>query len=249
MKQVLLTTAALLALTGSTFAADMAVKAPPAPIPAPVFSWSGCYIGAHVGGGVLHDDTTVGFGLAVAGRGAGAVAGGQLGCNYQTGLFVFGIEGEGYWSGLKVEEDSNYGPGFATSFEAKNKWDATVAARFGYALDRTLVYGKIGWAWGGFDYSSTVTTGGVVAGTAGASGTLDGLLLGVGAEYAFAPNWTTKFEYNYIGYGSKSLDWSACDGGGCGYVGSYPVSADKHIFKVGVNYLFNFGGAPVVARY
>jgi outer membrane immunogenic protein len=49
---------ALLALTVSApvFAADLTVKAP-AKIPAPLFSWTGCFIGAHLGGVVSEDRT------------------------------------------------------------------------------------------------------------------------------------------------------------------------------------------------
>jgi len=69
-------------------------------------------------------------------------------------------------------------------------------------------------------------------------------------EYAFTNNWTAKFEYDYIGFGSKNVQFS----GTCpacvltNYTFTENVSFDKHIFKVGINYLFNMAG-PVVARY
>src|SRR5689334_19000592 len=40
---------------GAASAADLAVKATPYVAPAPIFSWTGCYVGAHAGAGVLHD--------------------------------------------------------------------------------------------------------------------------------------------------------------------------------------------------
>jgi opacity protein-like surface antigen len=86
--------------------------------------------------------------------------------------------------------------------------------------------------------------------------TLDGLLIGVGLEYAFFNNWTTKFEYDYLGFGSRNVAFTTtCVVGPnfCGPSGSVittqNVSADKHIFKVGLNYLFNVGGPAVVAKY
>src|SRR5438067_1685657 len=51
MKKLLLAGTALggLALAGPALAADLPVKAPPIMV-APAFSWTGCYIGGHVGG-------------------------------------------------------------------------------------------------------------------------------------------------------------------------------------------------------
>jgi opacity protein-like surface antigen len=44
------------ALIGTpAFAADMPVKAPPAPPPAPIYNWNGWYVGGNVGGGISHD--------------------------------------------------------------------------------------------------------------------------------------------------------------------------------------------------
>src|SRR6266850_165367 len=90
---------------GAASAADLAARPMPYAAPAPVFSWTGCYVGVHGGGGVLLDQ---GF-QASAGfadrHGVGGLAGGQIGCNYQTGMLVLGIEGEGFWSGMKVTDD------------------------------------------------------------------------------------------------------------------------------------------------
>src|SRR5437899_10282718 len=88
---------------GAASAADMAVKAAPYAAPAPVFSWTGCYVGVHGGAGVLLDQ---GFQSNIDDRhGIGGLAGGQIGCNYQIGMLVLGIEGEGFWSGMKVTVD------------------------------------------------------------------------------------------------------------------------------------------------
>src|SRR5262249_60071547 len=63
MNKVLLAGIALALGTGVASAADMPVKAPPAPLPPP-FSWTGCYIGGNVGGAWGHhdwDDTLFGL--------------------------------------------------------------------------------------------------------------------------------------------------------------------------------------------
>src|SRR6476619_6733967 len=114
MKRVFLGSVALVALglgTPAAFAADMRVA--PAPVAPPAYTWSGCYIGG--GGGYSNGQstqyTTAGTRVTVAGGQPGAVvppAGvnitdqfnlsgfvgtGQLGCNWQWGAWVFGVEG------------------------------------------------------------------------------------------------------------------------------------------------------------
>jgi outer membrane immunogenic protein len=255
-----LATTAILGI-GAASAADLPMKAAPYAAPVQIFSWTGCYVGVHAGAGLMRN--SVG-GMEVTGSnytGTGGLAGGQVGCNYQDGNWVFGAEGEGYWSGMKTTDASSSptnseGSGFRDTDTAKNKYDFSIAARAGIAFDRTLVYGKAGWVWGKFDFLSTDSCCGTNPGfsSSAASGTLDGLLLGVGIEHAITNNWTIKLEYNYLKYGSKELSFTSCSNsfGGpstCFANGTGTVVADKQIFKIGANYLFNMGGAPLVAKY
>jgi hypothetical protein len=95
-----LATAVSLAGIGAASAADMAVKA--RPLPPPVYSWTGCYIGLSAGGkGVRTRDTVyipAAPPIAASSIFLGEledttwIAGGQAGCNYQSGNWVFGIE-------------------------------------------------------------------------------------------------------------------------------------------------------------
>src|SRR6516165_4693717 len=106
MKKLLLTSVAFTALiAGTATAADLSrpVDRPLVPVAAPIYTWTGCYLGAHVGAGVHHSDwTDEEFGI---GTGIGAVAGGQVGCNYQIRQLVVGVEGEFYWSSLEAKHD------------------------------------------------------------------------------------------------------------------------------------------------
>src|SRR5258705_3500293 len=263
MKKFIAVAVAILSTASVASAADLAVKARPYAAPVPVFTWTGCYVGVHAGAGVLHDQGfQAGGGMQVielppenllADRhGVGGLAGGQIGCNYQTGMLVLGIEGEGFWSGMKVTQDQFEGTFLFGSARIRNKWDYDVAGRIGVAFDRALVYGKAGWVAGRFDWNfATVPSLGSF--TNQGSATLDGLLIGVGLEYAFLNNWTVKFEYDYLGFEAKNVTFSAfcgpCGQGGSTSTFTQNVSADKHIFKVGLNYLFNFGGPAVVAKY
>jgi outer membrane immunogenic protein len=190
---------------GAASAADLAVKARPYVAPAPVFSWTGCYVGVHAGAGVLLDQGYQQQLLAGDRHGVGGLAGGQIGCNYQTGMLVLGIEGEGFWSGMTVTADQFGGINGNTlfsTFRIKNKWDYDVAGRIGIAVDRALIYGKAGWVFGGFDWNYATTNGN---NSNQGSATLDGLLIGIGLEYAFTNNWTAKFEYDYLGFNAKNV--------------------------------------------
>jgi outer membrane immunogenic protein len=215
-------------------AADLAIKVPTAVAVAPAYNWTGCYIGAAAGGGVQHDTWKDQYGF-------GAVLGGQLGCNYQTGLLVLGIEGEGFWSSLKTNYNyiSAYNPNDSESGSANNLWDADVAARFGLALDRILLFSKIGVAWGGFNLKANSQNGPSTYTYSGNS-TLTGMIIGLGAEYAFAPNWTAKAEVDYLGLLNSNVPINYVNTGTSEpYNQTY--SAQKVLFKLGVNYKFDLG--------
>ena len=113
MNKLLTAGAALLALglSVSAKAADMPVKYV---APAPVFTWTGCYVGAHVGykwgtskqnyggtrAGVPDAFLPVGADLTGNYNVNGPVGGGQGGCNYQTGDWVWGVEVDGGWASV-----------------------------------------------------------------------------------------------------------------------------------------------------
>jgi outer membrane immunogenic protein len=249
---------------GAASAADLPMKAMPYTAAAPAFTWTGCYVGAHAGAGVVHDQGFFFQNVSIqelstspADRhGVGGLAGGQIGCNYQTGMLVLGIEGEGFWSGMRINQDGFIRNILIESTTIRNKWDYDVAARIGVAFDRALVYGKAGWVAGRFDWNSRQDLCKFISCpiTNEGGATLDGLLIGLGLEYAFTNNWTVKFEYDYLGFGAKNVGFTAnCPTPTCSPSISSTftenVSADKHIFKVGLNYLFNWGKGPVVARY
>jgi len=253
----------------------------PAPAIVPVYTWTGCYLGAHGGGGAMNDsNSNTNFegsgGGNSAYHGTGAIAGGQAGCNYQMTNVVFGIEGEGYWSGIKgtLDASRNFynGAGVLSETdsihtETENKYDFTIAGRMGIAFDRTLVYGKGGWAWGKFDALASGsasfpldTPPFLSTGTSTWGGMLNGPLFGLGIEYLVTNNWTVKLEYNYIMYGtgsfatttcttrSNSVPPTSCIGNGQSS-GNTPLGADKQLFKFGVNYKFDWGALPVIAKY
>src|SRR5690242_1777634 len=200
MKKFLLATSALIVIAQSSHAADQSArprlptKTSPIVPPAAIYNWTGCYIGAHGGGGALSDTfVNESFkGNSNFLHGGGGFAGGQIGCNYQNGVMVFGLEGEA-WSGVKSVSHLTE-LGFSEDFTDRNRWSADVAVRAGVAFDRALLYGKAGVAEGSFAFAQTDDFNVFEKSAA----TLTGVLLGVGLEYGFAPNWSAKVEYDHI---------------------------------------------------
>lgn len=203
------------------------VKAPPTYVQA-FYNWTGFYLGAHVGygwadfGGVDPVAGVVTDSLSAS----GLIYGGQVGFNYQLGSWVFGVEGEFTFGDVKHTENLL---GLATA-EVKIKNIYNVAARIGYAFDRTLLYGKVGGAWSDEEYNFNV-----LGATATGSESRTGWLLGVGLEYAFLGNWSAKIEYNYMDMGRKTVTLTTTGG-----LVATPAEVDLNIqtVKAGINYRF-----------
>jgi outer membrane immunogenic protein len=246
MKRTLLaTTAAIALLCGANpgQAADMAVKAPPAPIPVPIFTWTGFYLGGNLGAAWAQRTVTDAFGNSFTRSNDGRfIAGGQLGYNWQVGSFVLGVEGDA--DGIFGNNNNasgqllirGAGPFVVTTTDSH--WVATLAARFGWAADHWLFYGKAGGGWVGNNNGFAVTnvTTGAVFGT-GNNNTVGGWLLGGGVEYAITNNWSVKGEYNYIGLGNRNVIVPVVVGGGV--VDTFGSSnRNFQMVKFGFNYAF-----------
>ncbi len=253
MKKLASAIVGLTALVASpALAADMAVKAPSYQAPPPAFSWSGCYVGAHVGAGWQASSyVTDGGGPVFFTSGVGALGGAQAGCNAQWRYFVIGLEGE-YWASSLY--DRAYSQSGTRTFDSysRNRWDAAISVRSGVAFDRAFIYGKLGLVRGKFDYTTDNSNpASPFSFTERGDAIFTGVLLGVGFEYALTDNWTTKFEYNYIDYGNKIVTFSdvLCDPGCSTFIQSRTIKEIKQFAKIGLNYKFDVGKAPVIAKY
>lgn len=188
-------------------AADLPLPpAPPpaAPIPyAPkLYDWSGIYIGAHIGGGYSNSswtDPITGLGNGTFNN-FGFLGGAQLGANVQFNRLVLGLEGDFSWTSLKASSADSIGEAINTTVP----WTSTVTGRVGAAFDRLLVYGKGGLALAQ-DQSSLTDLGG---NTATDTFLRTGWTVGGGLEYALDDNWSAKIEYDYLGFGSQSMNFS-----------------------------------------
>ena len=130
---------------------------------------------------------------------------------------------------------------------SNSTWLSTVAARFGFAVNRALIYGKAGGGWVG-QSNLTVTNLATGASITGAnSGTRSGPMLGAGIEYAVTDNWTIKAEYDYLQLSSRNFIVPV---GSPFFVGDTFNNGSRNVqmVKIGFNYLFNTG-VSVGARY
>ena len=226
MKNFLLGTVALIALgaTAPAMAADMAARPytkAPAYVAAPIYNWTGFYIGGHVGGAFAGNN---GFG-SNNGRFLG---GGQIGYDTQfSPNWVLGLEAN--YSFLDTGSDVNNGV-FGAGRPFANRGLGSVTGRLGYTWGPAMLYVK-----GGYGWADTRLTNGF-NGDMGRSG----YTVGGGMEYMFTQNWSGKLEYQYFDLGRSAFN----------AVGLPVINGrnEEHTVKAGLNYRFNLGG-PVVARY
>jgi outer membrane immunogenic protein len=231
-------------LAAPASAADLPVAQP---VVAPVFSWTGFYIGGHIGWGraELEETLVTAFPPFVAGttfgdRESGFLAGGQAGFNYQIGQFVLGIEGQISWTDIGRSTVTTIG-GVTLTDDVNLNWVATVAARFGFAFGNALLYAKGGVAFADWNANFRTSNFGTIV---NAGNTETGWMVGGGLEYGFAPNWSAKIEYNFMSF---DLDRSSFTFGGV--TSAIDHNLDIHVVKAGINYRFGGFAAPVAARY
>src|ERR1700728_3305421 len=244
MKRILLTTASLrvLGLMSPAFGADLPTYSKAPTISAPVYDWTGVYFGAFGGGGYGNHNINNALGntgnadFTANYSSTGGVAGGELGYNWQSGIYVAGIKGN---------DASAIAAGVypLTSVDADNlRWGGTIRARGGFTIDRWLMFFTGGYAFGDIDHTNTDPVGGVDRFTVHANG----LTAGAGFAYAITNNVIGKFEYRY--YNFNGYNRPGITATGLTPNGQIPYTTETTYSVVTVGLDFKFGG-PVVAKY
>ena len=272
MKKILLGAAVAMLGIAPALAADMAPRytKAPAPIAAAVYSWTGFYVGGNVGYGWFDRDSRLFapdpasvafFGGALA-AGAlpsaygvnprGVVGGGQIGYNWQAGMWVFGVEADFQGSDVRgsVTINTTGFPGFvpitATATE-KLDWFGTARGRVGIAANTALFYVTGGLAYGRVSHSFFTAAAAVGQSAFGSDAQVDvGYTVGAGVEWAFNNNWSVKGEYLYMDLGNRSTTAFGVTGTPVGATLNLREREQYNIVRVGLNYKW---GGPVVARY
>ena len=251
MKKFLLATVGLIALgmAAPASAADMAVKAAPAPYVAPIYDWTGFYIGANGGWGQSRncwDFLDMAGGVVADGcrERSGGLIGGQIGYRWQASQWVFGLEAQGDWADLSNQRISIVDPRFST--RTSTDGIGLFTGQIGYAWNAALFYVKGGAAVTSNSFSILTTLNNVEL--ASVSATRWGGTIGVGFEYGFTPNWTFGVEYNHLFMGDANNSFSIVNPIRAAFVNNR-ISQDVDLVTLRLNYKFGGYGSPVVAKY
>jgi outer membrane immunogenic protein len=265
MKKFLVGAFGLVAMATSASAADLAArpytKAPP-PMVAPIYDWSGFYVGLNGGGGWSHKcwdlDTGLGgtFRIAEGCHDAtGGVVGGQIGYRWQASSWVFGLEAQGDWANLTGSSTSLFVPApinlnglllpALPAWGNRSKIDGfgLFTGQVGYAWNNVLWYVKGGAAVTSDKYNGFITATGLVFDSV--NETRWGGVVGTGLEFGFAPNWSVAVEYDHMFMGTRTLDFYSTTASGV-FSREDRIHQDVDIATIRVNYRW---GGPVVARY
>jgi outer membrane immunogenic protein len=247
MKRILFTTVSLgvLGLMSPALGADLPAysKAPVAATP--LYDWSGFYVGVFGGGGFGNHNLNNALGPAgfanftINYDSSGAIGGGEVGYNAQSGNIVVGVEADGFWSGIKGSDASQFNAGTLPIFAidtTKLKDGASFRARGGIAVDRMLLFFDGGWALGFLGHTNFVPGLGTEQFTVQRSG----LAAGGGIAYAITNNLIGKLEYRYYDFG-RFVRTTPTTG-----VLPYTIDSTYSVVTLGLDYKF---GGPVVAKY
>jgi len=204
MKKKILVISVAMTAAGTAAAADLPRGPAPYyyPPPSSIYSWTGFYAGLNLGyqwGKVTSSGIDPG----------GIAGGGQIGYNWQTGQFVFGIETDIQASAA----NDTFAP-----YKFSNPWFGTLRGRAGYAINNVLLYGTAGLAYGNLDGQLN---------SLDENKTLVGWAAGLGMEVGFTPNWSAKVEYLYMDLGSRAYTITGVDNG-----------LQSSYLRFGVNYHF-----------
>ena len=276
MKTVLMSAIALGAMAVAATAADMPARGPavaPAPYLAPVFTWTGFYLGVNAGAAWHGNDNCPGFydytsSTGVIGNRVSAfapacnsddtafTAGFQGGFNWQRGAVVFGLEGDVNWIG----NDNKHGFGaygyngkyYTLDASPRSTMLGSLRGRLGWSFDRALLYMT-----GGAAFRNSTNGDSISVYSAATGGTLlttyatysdrnnVGWSLGGGLEWAFTNNVSLKIEYLHSQFDRGNNLFVTSTSSYNGYAFRNDNGTDSiDVVRFGINYRF---GGPTPA--
>jgi outer membrane immunogenic protein len=275
MKKIVLALMAVAAMTGAASAADLGAMKAPAPMPAPVASWTGFYVFGGGGGGLWNADSNVVSTGLVGPFGALGPAGtaltrdlrhggsgwfGTVGLGYDwqfSGRWVAGVFADGQFGDIRGSVSD---PLFGIEGREKLRNSYAAGGRVGYLVaPNVLSYVNAGYSgsqWSGSTLSTLAAGVGVDVATT-ASFRRDGWFVGGGFENSLdffgisAPGWFMKTEYRSAFYNRITLP-ETCTAAACGTVGPLGSAVTfkpwTQTISTSIEYRFNWTG-PVVAKY
>jgi outer membrane immunogenic protein len=223
----LLSATALVGASQLAAAADLPMRAAAQPVYMPVaaFNWTGFYAGIHGGYGT-GKAKAFGDSMDIDGW----YGGGQIGYNWQAAgsPWVLGLEVDSSFGGIDGSLSDTIG-GVTGKVTSEINYLGTARVRAGYAVNNVLFYATGGLAWANNEIKASASIPGLTASTSDEQFHV-GYAVGGGLEWAFAPQWSAKVEYVYLGLGGQTYFGDV--GGG------FNADLDAHTVKVGLNYRF-----------
>ena len=234
----------------------------------PTQPWTGFYAGLNAGGvgstgshitntGTDTDGGGLGFNLGLGNVPAfasvsdsGALGGAQIGYNWQSGAWLFGVEADADAASSKSSQ--SYGPNTfggqaaqTTVFTRELDGLETVRARVGYFVAPSVViYGTGGSAFGQAKLGNQwiCPTCGPATSTESSTAhqttsTLTGWAAGGGFEWKFASKWSLKAEYLYADLGSETSTITYAYPPDTSTLTSH-LNEQEQLVRVGANYHF-----------
>jgi outer membrane immunogenic protein len=187
---------------------------------APVYNWTGFYIGVNCGA-ASHEATTNDLNLW-GGLGTppyvspwfksnttSATFGGQAGYSWQMNYFVIGLEADVSYIGASqtfVPPENLVAAGCSNCFaSATNEltWLSTFRGRGGFAVDRIFIYGTAGVAFGQVNNSWGWDNVRPFTNSFSVSETRAGFVAGGGIEAMLTPNVSLRAEYLHVDLGTS----------------------------------------------
>jgi outer membrane immunogenic protein len=221
--------------------------------------WAGFYVGANAGGGMADSqamDADIFTGSDLNFHTGFAALGGQAGYNWQAGAAVLGVESDIDWTSASasrafgLDNTPPFGPG-AEHFRMDGF--ASLRARAGLALDRSLVYVTAGPAIGHFRENVVASDGSF---TSPWTGWAPGPAAGAGFAYRLDPHWSVRAEFLHLAFADRVVNCvpgtaiAATDGCSVAHT-QYANSAA--LARVGLDYSFDWGAigkapAPLTSK-
>jgi outer membrane immunogenic protein len=191
--------------SGDVFAADVINAAPPPlvyeapPLAAPLL-FAGWWIGGTLGGAT----STFDFSQSNAPIDASGMLGGITGgYNWQNGPVVLGFEGDLLAAGVN---GSGHFSGSPNSANPNMDAMANLRLRAGVTVvPQVMLFVTAGGAWADIDLPVSGKGGG------SGSGSFYGWSVGGGAEVAFNPNWSARFDYQFTDFNSDTVSYPGGD--------------------------------------
>jgi outer membrane immunogenic protein len=245
---------------GRGLAADLVVKVPLPP--APDYSWTGFYVGLNAGGAWGRDrvNTEQFFPVppffavdraAISGAASPTfnpssfTGGAQAGYNLQYDQWLFGLEGDFEYLGLKGSRGGTFpfpstpATFFSTATNVSTNWLFTLRPRLGWIANNWLIYATGGLAVGNEKFTQIITLLSPGVETASFSTTRTGWTVGGGVEYALPRNWSVKGEYLYVDYGAVNTTGNVNVPQPPPFFTASSVHLTTNIVRVGLNYQFH----------